>query len=242
MMYFKKLGKDSIYRDTSDDYWNKTPVDLLGANSLPDVVLNDVGANARLDEKGNFIPNSDAVDKRVIGDFSDGDGYSGNGKYKDERDFPGGWPTIAPGTPYPDTDHDGMSDVWEADHGFSSTDASDGNGDRDGDGYTNIEEFLNGTDPGSITSISKSGSQKKFVQIVTSIKTTQRIIFGLSSDIAQAGSCTIYTIQGKRIRTILPVKVKGGVTYSVKRTGLAQQLYIVKINFGESSFVSKFLF
>ena len=51
------------------------------------------------------------------------------------------------GEPYVDVDRDGMADVWEDRHGFDPGDASDRNGDADGDGYTNLEEFLNGTEP-----------------------------------------------------------------------------------------------
>jgi pectate lyase len=40
-----------------------------------------------------------------------------------------------------------MPDVWEQAHGLDPHDASDASGDADGDGYTNIEEFLNGTNP-----------------------------------------------------------------------------------------------
>jgi len=54
---------------------------------------------------------------------------------------------VAPGwEPYPDTDNDGLSDVWEASQGFVVGN-SDNNGDDDGDGYTNLEEFLNCTNP-----------------------------------------------------------------------------------------------
>jgi hypothetical protein len=37
-----------------------------------------------------------------------------------------------------------MPDVWEDSHGFNQLDASDGPEDADGDGYTNVEEYLNG--------------------------------------------------------------------------------------------------
>ena len=43
-----------------------------------------------------------------------------------------------------DTDNDGMPDAWELDHGLDPRSPSDGAADRDGDGYTNIEECLNG--------------------------------------------------------------------------------------------------
>jgi hypothetical protein len=40
-----------------------------------------------------------------------------------------------------------MPDAWETAHGLNPADAADGPKDKDGDGYTNIEEFLNETDP-----------------------------------------------------------------------------------------------
>lgn len=57
----------------------------------------------------------------------------------------GGWPDLAGGTPYPDVDQDGMDDAWELEVGLDPSDSQDGKGDRDGDGYTNLEEFLNCT-------------------------------------------------------------------------------------------------
>ncbi len=44
-----------------------------------------------------------------------------------------------------DTDDDGMLDAWELEH-FGTLDR-DGTGDFDGDGITDLDEFLNGTDP-----------------------------------------------------------------------------------------------
>ena len=36
-----------------------------------------------------------------------------------------------------------MPDTWEKAHHLNPNDASDASKDRDGDGYTNIEEYLN---------------------------------------------------------------------------------------------------
>jgi hypothetical protein len=52
-----------------------------------------------------------------------------------------------------DADNDGLEDGWEELHGFSSTDngntdvVNGPNGNPDADGMTNLQEFLNGTDP-----------------------------------------------------------------------------------------------
>lgn len=58
----------------------------------------------------------------------------------------GGYPVYS-GEPYKDSDGDGMPDDWERIHELDPTDASDANADLNRDGYTNIEEFMNGLDP-----------------------------------------------------------------------------------------------
>lgn len=58
----------------------------------------------------------------------------------------GGYPEYK-GTPYKDTDSDGMPDEWESTHGLNPKDRSDASSDLNGDGYTNIEDYINGLDP-----------------------------------------------------------------------------------------------
>jgi len=40
-----------------------------------------------------------------------------------------------------------MPDSWEQEHGLDPKDPSDAAGDLNQDGYTNIEDFINGLDP-----------------------------------------------------------------------------------------------
>lgn len=55
----------------------------------------------------------------------------------------GGYPEYK-GEPRVDTDGDGMPDDWEIAAGLNPNDPSDANGDCTGDGYTNIEKYING--------------------------------------------------------------------------------------------------
>ena len=52
-----------------------------------------------------------------------------------------------PNSKDPDDDNDGMPDWWEKKYGLNPLDASDRNTDLDGDGLTNYQEYLYGTDP-----------------------------------------------------------------------------------------------
>ena len=55
----------------------------------------------------------------------------------------GGYPTYKKWKPYRDSDMDGMPDAWEKAHGLNPNDPTDANGDMNGDGYTNIETYIN---------------------------------------------------------------------------------------------------
>jgi pectate lyase len=58
-----------------------------------------------------------------------------------------GYPAYLPARALPDSDSDGMPDEWEKKYGLNPHSASDASLDKDKDGYTNIEEFINGTRP-----------------------------------------------------------------------------------------------
>ena len=55
----------------------------------------------------------------------------------------GGYPEYRAWQPYVDTDQDGMPDAWELANGLNPNDPADANGDLNGDGYTNIEKYIN---------------------------------------------------------------------------------------------------
>jgi hypothetical protein len=91
----------------------------------------------------------DAVDTRIVHDVRTGTAAFGRNGFVDSQEEVGGWPMIPPARSPEDTDSDGMADWWEVAHKLNPRDPADGKLDRDGDGYTNLEEYLNWlADPG----------------------------------------------------------------------------------------------
>lgn len=87
---------------------------------------------------GASIPQRDPVDTRVVKGVLDG-----TAKIIDSQSEVGGWPEYVSAEPPADRDRDGMPDAWEVQHALDP-DHPDDDGDADGDGYTNIEEYING--------------------------------------------------------------------------------------------------
>lgn len=91
----------------------------------------------------------DIIDKRIVeetrkGNYTyEGSHGSTNGMIDQPSDV-GGWPEYKSEVTLVDTDGDGMPDEWEIANGLNPNDPSDANKDCTGDGYTNIEKYING--------------------------------------------------------------------------------------------------
>ncbi|MBP1639629.1 MAG: polysaccharide lyase [Bacteroidetes bacterium] len=147
---------------TDNMKWNKPfpmpQFPIMSAQEAFDFVLENAGA---------YLPKRDIVDQRVLKQVKTGEVYYD--KEADKRDYyqfehrklpkdsykmgiitdisqVGGYPEYK-GKPYKDSDGDGMPDAWEKKYGLNPNDPSDANGDINGDGYTNIEKYINGIDP-----------------------------------------------------------------------------------------------
>jgi hypothetical protein len=134
-------------------------VSIIPAADAYNYVLENVGA---------FLPNRDAVDKRVIQDvktgkitYVDNTANSNGSKYLKHRlpddsykqgiitdiNQVGGYPEYK-GKPYKDSDHDGIPDDYEIKHGLNPHNAADAAMyPKNGGGYTNIEIYLNSLVP-----------------------------------------------------------------------------------------------
>ncbi|MHC4517171.1 MAG: hypothetical protein ACYTAS_01160, partial [Planctomycetota bacterium] len=80
--------------------------------------------------------------ERVIADVR-----NRTGRLIDSQDEVGGWPLLRTRGVRADSDRDGMADAWEGAHGLDPGDPADGAQDRDRDGYTNLEEYINSLVP-----------------------------------------------------------------------------------------------
>lgn len=114
------------------------PVTTQTAQDAYNSVLNDVGCSLI----------RDSVDTRIISEVRTGTatygGTTGAGLgIIDTQDTVGGWPALNSLPALTDTDRDGMPNTWELSRGLNPYIAADRNDDRTGDGYTNLEEYLN---------------------------------------------------------------------------------------------------
>jgi len=98
-----------------------------------DQIVQDVGAR---------LPVRDSVDQRIINNLT-----QHTGKFPNGTDIV--WPSLASGPVPADQDQDGMPDSWEQLQfgALGQGAANDTRSDFDQDGYTDLEEYLNGTDP-----------------------------------------------------------------------------------------------
>ena len=132
------LGIDGDQFKKLDEAWEAIPIHQESSLEAFQSVLDHVGCS---------LPNRDSVDARIIEEVRTGTANHGTyGIIANPRDS-GGWPELIGGVAPVDLDCDGMPDAWERRYGLSPEDASDHSADTDSDGYTNLEEYLNGTDP-----------------------------------------------------------------------------------------------
>ncbi|MDP0500822.1 MAG: polysaccharide lyase [Verrucomicrobiota bacterium JB022] len=132
-----ELGGKTLEDVRASQPYDIAPVTTHSAEEAYELVLAHAGAT---------LPRRDVVDRRIAQEVRAGQPTHGNGIIKRIDDV-GGWPEFRGGLPPVDTDLDGMPDAWERRYGLDPEDPADGVRDADGDGYTNLEEYLNGTNP-----------------------------------------------------------------------------------------------
>ena len=144
-----------------DQPFAATPINQHTAEEAYSSVLESVGAS---------LPKRDTIDARIVDETRNGYATYEGDTYKSKARVPdtskkcgiidsqkdvGGWPELK-SLPAPvDSDSDGMPDAWEKQYGLDPHNVSDASKDKDRDGYTNIEEYLNATDPTAFVDYTK---------------------------------------------------------------------------------------
>ncbi len=105
------------------------PVTLVPSADVPEKILAYVGAS---------LPKRDAVDQRLVDSFHSLAAWDSANLRQ--------YPELHTYDIRTDSDGDGMEDTWEVSNGLNPLDPLDHAGDINNDGYTNIENFINGLD------------------------------------------------------------------------------------------------
>ncbi len=154
----EEMPNAGAYKDSIK--WNK-PLPMPEMTIIPTLQAKDfVLANA-----GCILPVRDAIDKRIVAQVTTGtiavspDVVAPTTQFKHRRlaldsykigiitdiNQVGGYPEYK-GTPYKDSDNDGIPDAWESSHGLNPKDAADAPAIAKS-GYSNIENYLNSLVP-----------------------------------------------------------------------------------------------
>lgn len=146
----RRKGPKRVYTDTLFRPYSITQEDPARLAYV--LVLRNAGANLQVSAPtGEFRTLRDSVDQRIIDNVLNRTGSFYNGiDYDNVSGFRAiSWPELQGGTAAIDDDLDGMPDAWEqryfGDVLRGSSESSEGDYDRDG--YTDVEEYLNQTDP-----------------------------------------------------------------------------------------------
>jgi pectate lyase len=146
----RRKGPSRVYSDTLFTPYSMSQEDP--PDIAYDKVLQKAGANLQVGTTmGDFRTLRDSVDQRIIDNVLNRRGSFYNGvDYDNVLGFRAiSWPQLKGGIAAIDEDLDGMPDAWEqryfGHHRRGSSEKS--RGDYDRDGYTDVEEYLNATDP-----------------------------------------------------------------------------------------------
>jgi len=141
-------GDSNLQFVKMEEPWPSMPINQQTADEAFDLVLKNAGAT---------LPKRDPIDTRIVKEAKDGFATYEGSSYKqnksvanpskkcgiiDSQSDVGGWPELKSTPPPTDSDHDGMSDLWEIKNGLNPKNASDRNI-VTADGYTMLEKYLN---------------------------------------------------------------------------------------------------
>ncbi len=207
------------------------PINLQMAEDAYNSVLAGVGC---------LLPVRDPLDQRILNDVRNRTGTL----IDVQGGFPAhttpysvsqvAWPVLSCGPAPADTDHDGMTDAYEAANGLNSNDPTDRYGIA-GNGYTNLENYLNGLVPLTVAYptgplATRSANLTTALQVYPNPAHNQ---LTLAHPAASSGaSVAVYNFLGQQVKTLTPTPGSQETVVSVE--GLALGPYFMVYKDGES--------
>ncbi|MBH8569895.1 T9SS type A sorting domain-containing protein [Microvirga sp. STS02] len=197
--------------------FNIAPLNTQTAQAAYTSVLQGVGC---------ILPVRDALDQRIINDVQNRTG----GIIDVQGGFPHGtpystsqvaWPVLTCGPAPADSDHDGMTDAYEAANGLNPNNAADRQTIA-ANGYTNLENYLNGL-VATVTATKPTGAVLEPLHLFPNPAAEQ-----LTVEHPRSGAearLTIYNFVGQRVATLTPAV--GGVSTPVSLGNLAKGNYLL---------------
>ncbi|RNI28280.1 T9SS C-terminal target domain-containing protein [Rufibacter immobilis] len=191
----------------------------------------------------------DPVDTRIIREVRTGTATYGGafGEKKgiiDTQATVGGWPVLESLPAPADTDHDGMPDAWETQYGLNPNNPADRNADANNNGYTNLEEYLNGQSPTALVT-----SAKEEVDVFASgaypNPFSRNVTFTFTSAQKAVVSLKILDLAGREITTVRHAAMGAGA-HKVEWNGtdasgrkLGAGLYLYSLQMGKERVVKR---
>ena len=160
-------GADISQEDAEKEYFPVIKADKPFIMPVFPIMTAEESYKFVLDNAGAVLPKRDIVDQHIVNQVRTGEVYYD--KKADSKTYyqfktrrlkadsykvgiitdisqVGGYPEYK-GKPYKITNGDGIPDAWKIKYGIDPKGPSIANGDINGDGYTNVEKYINGIDP-----------------------------------------------------------------------------------------------
>lgn len=140
---FPEITADNWAGGVQGKFWQDGRVDSPAACAPITTHTAERAYELVLAHAGATLPKRDAIDARIIAEVRNGTATFGNAGIIDSQAEVGGWPALQSAPAPVDEDGDGMADAWEISNGLDPSNPADRNADFNGDGYTNLEKYLN---------------------------------------------------------------------------------------------------
>jgi pectate lyase len=221
-------------------------------NSLPQYLINNEDVDSYIkDFGGAFLPIRDQVDRRAVSTW-----LSRTGKIIQSQKDEGGFPEYLYYPRVTDMNKNGVCDEWETKYGI--TNSINFSQDIDFDGFTNIEEYINNTDPtiyedfssddylislAECANNSSENDDSSYVNSLVILKQTKSVIsLNYISTFDDKIELKLYTSDGRLVRSYSPRYVQSGYNrFDFPVSNMSNGVYFLQLINSRSQISKKIL-